>query len=125
MRSHLEFRSSSLFDSSVDGAMPKGRTVAMLLAKELPRHGYEVEHVHSEDWDWRVQVANASFPLWIGCGHYEEYMDGHLCFVEPSRPYIRCWLKRVPTTNVAERLAAAIEDIIRGSGEASHIRWWT
>lgn len=125
MRSHLEFRSSSLFDSPIDDAAPKGKAVALLLAKELPRHGYEVEHIHSEDWGWRVQLANASFPLWIGCGHYEEYADGHLCFIEPSRPFVRRWLKRVPTIDAVEGLAFAIEDIIRGSDEASHLRWWT
>jgi len=56
---------------------------------------------------------------------YQEYADGHLCFIEPSRPYIRRWLKRVPTADAVERLATAIEVILRASGAVNDLRWWT
>lgn len=125
MRSHVEFRSATLSDEPGDEAAPKGEAVARLLAAELPGHGYQIERIYSEDWGWCVQVSNSSFPLWIGCGHYQEYEDGHLCFIEPSRPYIRRWLRRVPTIEIVERLATAIEDILRHSGEVYDLRWWT
>jgi len=125
MRSHVEFRSSALLDAQGGETGPKGEAVARLLAAELPGHGYQIECVDPEDWGWRVQIANSAFPLWIGCGHYQEYADGHLCFIEPSRPYIRRWLKRVPTADAVERLATAIEDILRASGAVNDLRWWT
>jgi hypothetical protein len=97
----------------------------MLLAAELPGHGYEVERIVQDDWGRLVQIANPSFPLWIGCGRYEEYADGHLCFIEPSRPYVRRWLKLVSTLQIVERLASALEKIVHDSGQATDLRWWT
>jgi len=79
----------------------------------------------AEDRGWRVAVANADFPLWIGCGHYAEYPDGHLCFVEPSKPFIRRWLRRISTVERVEALANAVERIIQQSGDARDLRWWT
>ncbi len=124
MRSHLEFRSHALLDSS-DEAGPHGRLVAEMLAAELPGHGYEVERIVQDDWGWLVQIANPSFPLWIGCGRYEEYADGHLCFIEPSRPYVRRWLKLISTLQIVERLASALEKIVHDSGQATDLRWCT
>ncbi len=109
MRTHLEFRSGDLFDEQNKDGEPRGETVARLLADHLPAHGFQPARIHAEDWGWRVQLANDTFPLWIGCGHYEEYPDGHLCFIEPSQPYVRRWLKR----------------IVQGSGKARDLRWWT
>lgn len=125
MRSHLEFRSSDLLDQFSDDSNPQGEAVANLLAAELPNHGYAIDRVFPEDWGWCVTVTNSSFPLSIGCGYYPEYSDGHLCFIEPSRPFIRRWLKRISTAEVVEPLATAIEEIIRGSGQAVELRWWT
>jgi hypothetical protein len=58
-------------------------------------------------------------------GNYEEYADGHLCFIEPSRPYVRRWLKLVSTLQIVERLASALEKIVHDSGQATDLRWWT
>ena len=62
----------------------------------------------------------------IGCGHYEEWPDGHLCFIEPRRPYVRRWMmKRISTVDVVERLATAIEDVLLRDGNVTDLRWWT
>lgn len=124
MRTHLEFRSRELLDNVEEGK-PKGEAVARFLAQRLPDHGYEIEYVHPEDWGWRVQVAHAEFPLWVGCGRYEEYPDGYLCFIEPSKPYVRRWLKRIQTATGVERLAEALESTMGDSGMAHDLRWWT
>jgi hypothetical protein len=91
----------------------------------LPGLGFQPERVHPEDWGWRVQIANEAFPLWIGCGHYLEYPDGHLCFIEPSKSHVRHWLRRISTVETVERLADAVERIVEGSGKAYDMRWWT
>ena len=124
MRSHFEFRSPDLLTRN-DEAVPYCKPVAEMLATQLPAYGYEVERIVQDDWGWLVRLVNPSFPLWIGCGHYEEYLDGHLCFIEPSRPYVRRWLKRVSTAEIVERLATALEKIVRDSGEATDLHWWT
>ena len=124
MRSHLEFRSPTLSDKTPGEVAVAGKALATLLAEELPRRGHQIKRAHPEDWGWRVEIVNPAFPLWIGCGRYEEFADGLLCFIAPSRPYVWRWLKRVPTMEAVERLATAVEEIIR-SGDVSHVRWWT
>ena len=125
MRFNLEFRSSELSDAVSDEGMPRGEKVARLLAAQLPLYGFDVKDVFEEDWGWCVTLVNDAFPLWIGCGHYEEYDDGLLCFIEPRKPYIRRWLKRLSTTETVEKLAIAVEWVVQESGKAHHIRWWT
>ncbi len=125
MHSHLEFRSDSLLDATTDDDVPRGEKVARLLAEHLCGQGFDVQRVEPEDWGWRVQVANDAFPLWIGCGHYKEYADGHLCFIEPSKPYVRRWLKRIPTSEQVERLATALENVVRTEPSTYDVRWWT
>lgn len=125
MRSHIEFRSEALLHADANNGEPHGESVAKLLADRLPEHGYEVIVVAPEDWGWRVELKNEAFPLWIGCGHYEEYPDGHMCFIEPSKPYVRRWLKRIPTGEVVEVLATALERVLHSTAQVSDVRWWT
>ena len=125
MRTNLEFRSAELSGYGSGQDTPRGEIVARLLARELPKQGFDVTDVSAEDWGWRVTVACDAFPLWVGCGGYEEWEDGHLCFIEPSKPYVRHWLKRVPTVEIIDRLATALEDVIRADGRARDLRWWT
>ncbi len=129
MRSYLEFRSAAFpaYVGEEEEINPGryGKRLAEFLAKELPKHGFEVTHVGAEDWGWRIDLQHADFPLWIGCGNYEEYEDGFLCFIEPSRPFVRQWFKRISTSETVEHLATAIERIVRGSGDAHELRWWT
>jgi hypothetical protein len=113
-----------LLDTAIEEGEPRGKKVAELLASQLPSHGFNVDALESEDWGWRVNLINEAFPLWIGTGHYQEYPDGHLCFIEPSRPVVRRWFRRISTAETIGRLANALEGIIRESCEASDIRWW-
>ncbi|WP_375188083.1 hypothetical protein [Sphingobium yanoikuyae] len=117
MRSHLEFRSAVYAD---DGA-----AIAQVLAEHLPHYGFQAQPIVQEDWGWCVPIAHEAFSLWIGCGHYLEYPDGVLWFIEPSRPFVRRWFRRISTMEPVERLADALEAIVEASGEAKHIRWWT
>ena len=123
MRSHLEFRSGALRDPP--GTGPAGEMLARQLAIALPVHGYRIRRIMAEDWGWSVVLANPGFSLWIGCGPYPEHPDGHLCFITPSRPRAWSWLGRVDTTEVVERLAAALESCVLKSGVAHHLRWWS
>lgn len=125
MRSHLEFRSAALLNADGSDDEVRGESAARLLADQLSHAGYEIIEVAPEDWGWRVSFRNEGFPLWLGCGHYGEYPDGHLCFIQPSSPHVRRGLKRVATSEVVESLASAIERVLRASSQVSELRWWT
>jgi len=130
MQTHLEFRSTAFpaYPGEEEEINPGryGKRIAEFLASELPRYGFEVARVGAEDWGWRIDLRHDdAFPLWIGCGNYEEFEDGFLCFIEPSQPFVRQWLKRIPTSETVERLASALEQIVRQSGKSHDLRWWT
>lgn len=102
-----------------------GKRLAEFLAGELHSQGFKSKGIRPEDWGWAVDLENDDFPLWIGCGNYEEFENGFLCFIEPSSPFIRKkWFSKIKTVPVVEGLASALEKILVDSGKVSEIRWW-
>ena len=81
--------------------------------------------IGAEDWGWRVDVENDAFPLWVGCGNYDDFENGFLCFIAPSKPFVRRWLSRIDTSPTVERLASALETALRQRGDVSRLRWWS
>jgi hypothetical protein len=96
------------------------------LQGRLADQGILTGEIYSEDWGWAIPVVNNAFPLWVGCGNYEEYPDGFLCFIEPSKPVVRRWVfKRIDTRAVVERVAAAIETALQSQPDVRDLRWWS
>jgi hypothetical protein len=129
VRTHLEFRSTAFRPCAGEeceiNPTRYGKRLAEFLAEELPRQGFKIADIGAEDWGWRVDLQHEAFPLWIGCGNYEEYEDGFLCFIEPSRPFVYRWFRRVPTSGIVGRLAISLEECIRKAEDARQLRWWT
>lgn len=129
MRTHLEFRSDAFpaYPGEEEEINPGryGKRLAEYLEQELRGKGLRTTGIYAEDWGWGIGLKHDAFPLWIGCGNYEEYDDGFLCFIEPSKPYVRKLFARIPTTDVVERVAAVLDMIVRDSGKAHDMRWWT
>lgn len=129
MRTHVEFRSTAFpaYPDEEAEINPGrfGRRLAEFLAEQLLRRGFTVQGIGAEDWGWRVDLENAAFPLWIGCGNYEEGEDAFLCFIEPSKPVLRRWFKKIETAEVIERVASALEASLQSNEKVSGIKWWT
>lgn len=128
MRTHLEFRSSAFpaapgEDEEINPGR-YGKRLASYLGAALPRFGFDVVRLGAEDWGWRIDLRNDAFPLWVGCGNYEEFDDGFLCLIEPSRPTVRRWLTRISTRETVERLGSAIEQALNAHGAVGSLRWW-
>ncbi len=128
MKTHLEFVSTSFSPGANESTLINpglyGKKLADFLAAELAKRGYHVISICAEDWGWMVELKCEQFPLWIGCGNYEELKNGFLCFIEPSQPYVRKWFSKIETASVVEPLAIAIEKILLASGKVEHLRWW-
>lgn len=128
MKTHVEF-ASKLFpaepgEDKVVNPGRFGKRLAEFLRQYLPIHGFVVKGIGPQDWGWRVELEHAAFPLWIGCGNYDEFQHGFLCFIEPSKPEIRRLFSKVDTTPTVEKLADALEQILRRNGQVSNLRWW-
>ena len=129
MRTHVELRSDAFPPYSDEEAQVNagrfGKRLAEFLADALPRHGHKVVGLKPEDWGWRIDIENDPFPLWIGCGNYDEYPNGFLCFIEPSKPFVHRWLSRIDTIPTVERVASAVDAIFASCHAVSNVRWWS
>lgn len=128
MRSHVEFKSTAFpaypDEDSLVNPHVFGKRLAEFLAAQLTAHDFIVRGIHPEDWGWVINLENLNFPLWIGCGNHEDKSDLFLCFIEPSKPFVRRWLTKIETQNTVERLATALNTILLDSGKVSALRWW-
>ena len=128
MRSHVEFDSTDFpaYPNEEDEINPGrfGKRLAEFLAQQLPQQGFVVRGIGAEDWGWQIEIENSAFPLWVGCGNYEERENAFLCFIEPSKPVYRKWFKTIQTSETVERLASALEKILQASGKVSRLKWW-
>ena len=96
-----------------------------MLHTKLTENGIATGEIYAEDWGWAVPLNHDGFPVWVGCGHYQEYDDGYLAFIEPSKPTIRKGLfKKIDTTADVERIAEVLDRVLRGDPEIREIRWW-
>ena len=96
------------------------------MAAGLRSHGFQAEELIAEDWGWVLPMKNDEFSLWIGCGNYEEYPDGFLCFIEPHTPVIRKLFRKVDSKSRVEALQNAIGRSSFGEEPAFGTeKWWT
>ncbi|WP_257306053.1 hypothetical protein [Geothrix campi] len=128
MRTHIEFKSAEFpaYPGEEEEINPgrHGKRLAEFLHSALANEGFEVSEIYAEDWGWVIPIQNDAFPLWVGCGNYEEFENGFLCFIEPSKPFVRRLFRKVNTTAAVERLAVALERALAKSPGITELRWW-
>lgn len=126
MRTHLEFTAARFGGAD---ATPNsvnegifGAELAEFLSEAFQAKGLRGA-VIEEDWGWMVELKSDPFPVWLGCASYGED-DGWLVFIEPSKPEIRKWLKKIDTRTEVEAVAQDLEQILVNAG-ATHLVWWS
>jgi hypothetical protein len=128
MRTHVEFESTHFPAEADEDELVNpgvyGKKLADFIAARMPAHSLKVRTVFAEDWGWTVELENKEFPLWIGCANYEEFENGFLCFIEPSKPVVRKWFSKIDTTSTVETVATALDSILKDSGKTWRLRWW-
>lgn len=129
MKTHVEFRSDNFpaYPGEEEEVNPGrwGRRLAEFIAAGLKEGGIAAREPFAEDWGWIVEIENDSFRLWVGCGNYEEYSDGFLCFVEPSKPVVRRWFKKISTEREVLAVTAALNSLLSSHASIHDVRWWT
>lgn len=129
METFVEFRSDRFppLDGEEELINPDlwGKRLADFLREGLRHHGFETKEPIAEDWGWVVPVVNKSFRLWIGCGRYQQYDDGFLCFIEPHQPFVWRFLKRLDTRERINALREAIDMLLIEEEGVRSKRWWT
>jgi hypothetical protein len=102
-----------------------GKRLAEFLRNGLRGEGFVTKELIAEDWGWVVPIVNAEFPIWIGCGRYQEYPDGFLCFIQPHKPSVRRLLKTIDTQGRVAELQKAMDKVLMEQAGIRAKRWWT
>ena len=131
MKTYVEFR-STLFPPYEGEELETnpgifGKRLAEFIYAGLNENGFSPREPLGEDWGWLVELENDSFKLSIGCGNYEEYENGFLCFIEPHKPVIRKFLffGKIDTTERVSALQKAVDKILRSESAITDVRWYT
>ena len=126
---HVEFRSNRFpaFDGEEEMINPDlwGKLLADFLREGLLLRGYDIPDALPEDWGWMLRISNQPFSMWIGCGHYQEYPDGFLCFIEPRKTRVWKGLKRIRTVETIDALKLAIDEVLVENAGFRSKKWWT
>ncbi len=127
MRTHVEFRSSKFpaYETEAEEINPGiwGRRLAEYLKQNLAARGLCTGEIFAEDWGCLLPVQDEPFRLWIGCGHQYGDDDVFLCFIEPSKPTVRKWFKKIDTTADITRVGDLLNDILSGDPEICDLKW--
>jgi len=129
MKTIVEFRSDKFppYEREEQEINPGryGKRAAEFLSAGLRSQGFEPTPFVAEDWGWVLPIQNNEFELWIGCGNYDEYPDGFLCFIEPHTPIVRKWFKKFDTRTRVEALRQAMDTVLCESAGIHDKKWWT
>jgi hypothetical protein len=129
MRSHLEFRSGAFPAQPGEEEQINpgrwGRALATFLRSELNASGFTGGEPYPEDWGWGVPIDNPEYALWVGCGNLDGEEEGFLCFIEPSKPFVRKLFRKIDVTARVEAVAVALEQALRNHPDVRDMRWWS
>jgi hypothetical protein len=129
IKTHVEFKSNKFpaYDGEENEINPGrwGKRLAEYLSLKLKDNGISIGNIYAEDWGWAIPIEGKPVKMWIGCGNYEEYPDGFLCFIEPSKPIIRKLFKKIDISEEIILLFKVIDQILSADNEIMDIRWWT
>ena len=129
MLTHVEFRSDRFgaLEGEEELINPNlwGKQLADFLKAGLDAEGFETTEPIAEDWGWVLQIKNEPLAFWIGCGHYQEYSDGYLCFIEPHKPFVWKLLRKIDTQSRIAALQRAMDKVLAEEAGIRAKRWWT
>ncbi len=127
MRTHLEFHAAQFEEPEGVGNSYnpdiQGARLADFLSTEFKALGYSGE-VIEEDWGWMIDLANDEFRTWLGCAAYGSPRDW-LVFIEPNKPFVRKWLKKIDTQTTVAKIADQLEAVLTTKGSATGLKWWS
>jgi len=128
IRTHIEFKSNKFppYEDEENEINPGrwGKRLAEYLSLKLKESGVSIGNIYAEDWGWAIPIKGKPCDMWIGCGNYDEYPNGFLCFIEPSKPSIRKFLKKIDISEDLKFLSGAIDKILNAESEITDIKWW-
>jgi len=127
VNTQVEFRSKKFppYDGEQEEINPGlwGKRLAEYLVQNLNAKGVQTEGIIVEDWGCLIPIKNDAFSLSIACGHQYGDDDEFLVFVEPHKPVIRKWFKKINTTEQVGRVCEVLSGILSSDPDIRDIHW--
>lgn len=127
MKTQVEFRSDKFppYDGEQAEINPGcwGRRLAEYLKDKLAELNIVTGDLVAEDWGYVLPIQNESFNMFIGCGHQSGADDDFLCFIEPSKPFIRKLFKKIDTTQDVGNVVESLARILSSDPDIHDVRW--
>jgi hypothetical protein len=99
-----------------------GRALALFLKETLSLRGYRFADPFAEDWGVILEIEHAgNWPFWIGCANLDE--TTHRVFIQPDRPMLRRWFRKIDVSGPATRLAEDLDAVLRSEDGIREVRW--
>jgi hypothetical protein len=130
MRTHVEFYSTQFppYPDEEEQINPGvwGKRLAEYLKTHLQTHGIPSGEIFVEDWGVGIPIEGMEHNIWIGCASYQDNdnSDGFLCFIEPSKGYIRKWFRKIDISEKIQRVADTLDLILKNDPDIRDINWW-
>ncbi|MCP4326643.1 MAG: hypothetical protein GY787_33400 [Alteromonadales bacterium] len=109
-----------------------GKSVAQWLSKKLAENGFDAS-ISAEDWGWRIDCLSKPFPIWVGCGNFEE-TDGEgnwkepsiddltwQCFIESDKPFFKKILNMANVDEEVNELSNVLYKILESTEHISFV----
>ena len=129
MKTHVRFQSGKFppYEYEDEQINPScfGKRLAEFLAQRLPGQGIEVEDLIAEDWGWIVPIRNPAFRLWVGVANMDGFEDQFLGFIEPHKPSVRRFFRKIDTTERVGALQGAMDKILLSDPGIKNVNWST
>lgn len=101
-----------------------GKRLAEYLKAKLTLKGIDVRTIYPEDWGWCVEINHSSdFLHFIGCSCYDEAENGFICFLEPNKPFIKKWFRKIDVSATLEKSRKALDEILHEDKDIENIQW--
>ena len=103
-----------------------GKRLAEYLQKSLPRYGVIVAGIFAEDWGWCIEIAHdEKYFLSIRCANINENESNNrfLCFINPDKPYIRKWFKKIDVRDNIKKVSNALNTILLEDPDIYDVSW--
>ena len=128
VRTRVEFRSDKFPPNAGEEERVNpgvwGERLAQYLYEQFEARGVEVDDYVAEDWGYCIRLVPKEFMVWIGCGHQADAPEAFLCFVEPSKPWIRKFpFRKIDTTAEVSRVVDVLGQILTSDPQIHQIRW--
>ena len=85
-----------------------GKRLGEFVKDVLEKNGIEVADLYATDSCYELRIDQFDFPVYIQTGNLDGEKTEFLISIEPKKPFVRKWFRKIPTAPIVEQLSTAL-----------------